>query len=83
MKSISELQEDLLATKCAALLKDLLVIEGNAATTAQDHSYSDKHNDNTTRNELTVKVPYLGVIRITPEGITAIAYSKADENSSL
>jgi len=75
MQSMSELRDDVLAAKCATLLKDLLVVEADAA---QNQSYrahkmqwtKDDHED--ARDVLIIKVPYLGAIRIAREGISAV-----------
>jgi len=75
MKSMSELREDVLAAKCAVLLRGLLAVEADAA---QGQSYrahkfqpmGGDHEDD--RNVLIITVPYLGAIRIAREGITSV-----------
>ncbi|PYI14276.1 hypothetical protein BO99DRAFT_25987 [Aspergillus violaceofuscus CBS 115571] len=83
MESMSELHEDALAAECAALLKDLLSIEGRAArgykTDADETPWSNKQPaDNP--NVLVIRVPYLGAIRIAPEGITSVPYSETGQD---
>ncbi|RAH46629.1 putative Zn(II)2Cys6 transcription factor [Aspergillus brunneoviolaceus CBS 621.78] len=67
MQSMSELHEDVLAAECAALLKDLLFIEARAA-----RGYKTDAGE--------TQVPYLGAIRIAPEGITSVPYSKTGQD---
>jgi hypothetical protein len=67
MKSMSELRNDVLTAKCAALLKDLLAVESDAAQ-GQSH-----------RNVLIIHVPYIGAIRISPEGISKIPSRMAQD----
>ncbi|KAL3473406.1 hypothetical protein BJX99DRAFT_233690 [Aspergillus californicus] len=72
MKSMSELHEDVLAAKCAVLLRDLLAIEAVAAQ--RRHGYRGQTNDTST--ELSIQVPYLGTVRVVPQGITFTPYQK-------
>lgn len=60
MKTMSELRKDVLTAKCATLLKNLLVVEADAA---QGLSHL---------NVLIIQVPYVGAIRIAPEGISSV-----------
>lgn len=72
MTSMSELHEDALAAKCAALLKDLLDIEaGNMGK----RGGSQKDN----QSELTNKVPYVGAIRIARDFISIVAHDTDEE----
>ncbi|KGO39834.1 Transcription factor, fungi [Penicillium expansum] len=64
MESMSELHEDVLTAKCAALLKNLLDIE---AGPAERHA-SDGQGNN--QNVLVAKVPFVGAIRIARDGIS-------------
>ncbi|KAJ9656117.1 hypothetical protein H2198_005173 [Neophaeococcomyces mojaviensis] len=83
MNSMSELHKDALASKCAALLKDLLAIEADAA---QGHSYHTQnpqwtngdHEDD--RKVLFIKVPYIGVVRIARDGITSVAPMEIEQD---
>ncbi|CAI7588113.1 unnamed protein product [Penicillium glandicola] len=64
MESMLELHEDVITTKCAALLKNLLDIEAGPV---------EKHSDDAPKaeqNVLIVKVPYVGAIRIARDGIS-------------
>lgn len=72
MASMSELHEDVLAAKCAALLKDLLDIE------AGNKGKRDGCQEGT-QSELTVKVPYVGAIRIARDGISIAALDTEEE----
>jgi hypothetical protein len=71
MKSMSELRKDVLTAKYAALLKDLLAVEADAAQ-GQSH-----------RNVLIIQVPYVGAIRITPEGISSTVPSRMAQDRDL
>ncbi|KAF2431297.1 putative Zn(II)2Cys6 transcription factor [Tothia fuscella] len=71
MKSMSELGKDALTAKCAALLKRLLAVEADAA---QGHSQ---------RDVLLIQVPYIGTIRIAPEGISFLSSSKVAQERDL
>lgn len=75
MASMSELHEDVLAAKCAALLKDLLDIE--AGTIGKRRGCQA---DN--QSELTVKVPYVGTIRIAQDGISIATLDTEEERIS-
>ncbi|KAL3431923.1 hypothetical protein BDV09DRAFT_175253 [Aspergillus tetrazonus] len=72
MKSMLELQEDVLAAKCAVLLRELLAIE---AVTAQGRHSSRGHTD-VRSAELSIQVPYLGAVRVSSQGITITPHSK-------
>ncbi|OJJ95812.1 hypothetical protein ASPACDRAFT_55070 [Aspergillus aculeatus ATCC 16872] len=83
MQSMSELHEDVLAAECAALLKDLLSIEGRAAQGYKadaDETQSSDYQPTDNPNALVIRVPYLGAIRITPEGITSVPYSETGQD---
>ncbi|KAL4972518.1 hypothetical protein BDW66DRAFT_162845 [Aspergillus desertorum] len=76
MKSMSELHEDVLAAKCAVLLRELLVIEAVAA-----RGQGAPREDNDERPaELSIQVPYLGAVRVAPEGITCTPHSKLEQH---
>ncbi|KAL6230196.1 hypothetical protein BDW75DRAFT_77466 [Aspergillus navahoensis] len=76
MKSMSELQEDVLAAKCAVLLRELLVIEAVAARGRGAHG--ERNDEKPT--ELSIQVPYLGAVRVAPEGITFIPHSRMGQH---
>lgn len=73
MESMSELHEDALTAKCAALLKNLLDIEAGPA-----QRYSDVGQEND-QNVLVVKMPYVGAIRIAREGISITPFDAEQE----
>jgi hypothetical protein len=73
-----ELHEDVLAAKCAVLLRELLVIE---AVTAQGLQSSREHTD-AKPVELSIQVPYLGTVRVSSQGITVIPHSKLGQHSA-
>lgn len=86
MKFTSEMCGDMLASRCAALLSQLLAIEADAA---QDEGYQmhkpsmagDGLEDN--QNVLIVNVPYIGAIRIARKGISSVNASKIPHNQVL
>jgi len=86
MKSMSELHKDVLAAKCAALLKDLLVVEADAAR-AQNYRADKPTWINGAQeddcNVLVIKVPYMGATRITRGGITSMAPFKIAQDRDL
>ncbi|KAJ5927206.1 hypothetical protein N7516_008979 [Penicillium verrucosum] len=73
MESMSELHEDVLTAKRAALLKNLLDIEAGPA-----QRYSDVGQEND-QNVLVVKVPYVGAIRIARDGISITPFDVEQE----
>ncbi|KAK5054003.1 hypothetical protein LTR84_001965 [Exophiala bonariae] len=83
MQSMSEVHEDLLAAKCATLLKHLLAAE---AQTAQGHSHPSNKTlcpSGSCEDEdyvLTIMVPYVGAIRIARGGVTTIASLKTAQD---
>ena len=75
---MSDLHGDVLAVRCAALLRDLLAIEEHAARqhslrASQSH---DEHSHRDQRDILVMRVPYLGSIQISREGVTALPAAK-------
>ncbi|KAL4990689.1 hypothetical protein BDW68DRAFT_26503 [Aspergillus falconensis] len=76
MKSMSELHEDVLAAKLAVLLRELLVIE---AVAARGRGAPRERNDEKP-TELSIQVPYLGAVRVSPEGITFIPHYKMGQH---
>lgn len=67
MRSMPELREDMLAVKCAALLKDLLAIEAAAADQsnyAVDVTRETNEVIESDRDLLIMRVPYIGGIKI-------------------
>lgn len=80
---ISELQEDQLAVRCAALLKDLLIIEEGAAG-KKDQGVSQPHeeqdNDEDSRDMLITRAPFFGGMKISRGGIAVVAPLRAEHN---
>jgi hypothetical protein len=86
MKSMSEMRDDVLAARCAVLLKHLLAIEADAA---QGQIYHARQSDwdggeyEDGRIVLIIKVPYVGAIRIAREGITSMPPLKTAQDQRL
>jgi hypothetical protein len=83
MKSISEMHEDVLAVRIAALLKDLLMIEEEAAHASRDslRGRHDKHNDGEgERSMLIMRVPYVGAIKLSRQGISAVPLTNMEQD---
>ncbi|ETN40997.1 uncharacterized protein HMPREF1541_02929 [Cyphellophora europaea CBS 101466] len=75
MSSMCEVCDDVLAAKCASLLKYLLAVEADAAQWQKSaaHKVICTNASSQDRNSvLIIKVPYVGTIRIAREGITSI-----------
>ncbi|KAF2668135.1 putative Zn(II)2Cys6 transcription factor [Microthyrium microscopicum] len=75
MTSMSELHKDVLAAKCAGLLKDLLAAEANAAEGYSSRTQSLQEasaNLEDDQKVLIINVPYIGALRIAREGITTL-----------
>ncbi|KAL2869743.1 uncharacterized protein BJX67DRAFT_378797 [Aspergillus lucknowensis] len=75
MKSMSEMHEDVPATRSVALLKDLLELEAGAALRHRSNDVGD------TRTVLTIRVPYNGTIQIDAKGIRHAAPSDTEQHS--
>ncbi|GKZ35856.1 hypothetical protein AbraIFM66950_006655 [Aspergillus brasiliensis] len=73
MKHMWEMHEDVLAARCAAMLKDLLVIEECAARGPGADECDGE-------NFLMIQVPYLGAIRIAPDGIRPMTASETEKH---
>jgi hypothetical protein len=83
MKSMSELNEDVLAVRCGALLQDLLAVESDAAQGRRDESpHHTRIGQFVTGHGLVLKVPYVGDIRISGGRITRLSPSKAGHDGS-
>ncbi|KAJ5871571.1 uncharacterized protein N7529_003924 [Penicillium soppii] len=76
MESVSELHEDVLTAKCAALLKNLLDIE--AGPTERQCEYGQEED----QDVLIVKVPYVGAIRIARDDISITPFDAEQEQGS-
>ena len=75
LQSMSDLHQDVLAVKCVALLGDLLAIEEDAAhgSKSQHPQTGGTSDTDTGRNVLIMRVPYLGAIQISRNGIANVA----------
>ena len=75
LQSMSDLHQDVLAVKCVALLGDLLAIEEDAAhgSKSQHPQTGGTSDTDTGRNVLIMRVPYLGAIQISLNGIANVA----------
>jgi hypothetical protein len=76
LQSMSELHQDVLAVRCVTLLGDLLAIEEDAARGSKGRSSEisqEEDTNNTGRNVLIMRVPYLGAIQISRNGIANVA----------
>ncbi|CEL10905.1 hypothetical protein ASPCAL14012 [Aspergillus calidoustus] len=76
MKSMSELHEDVLAARCVGMLRDLLAIEANAARGPKTGACGEDCF-------LMIKVPYLGAIRIGPEGVGPMTAAETEQHRGL
>ena len=81
---MSDLHGDVLAVRCAALLRDLLAIEEDAARqhslrVSQSH---DVYSQRDQRDILVMRVPYLGSIQISREGVTALPAANIAQTKS-
>lgn len=80
MNSMSGLHEDVLAVKCASLLKDLLAIEAAAAEGKRqgtDGGGEDKHST------LVITVPYIGAVSIGRDGVKSLVPAEAEQDHGL
>ncbi|KAL2844116.1 hypothetical protein BJY01DRAFT_190654 [Aspergillus pseudoustus] len=73
MKYMWEMHEDVLAARCAATLRDLLAIEEGAA---RGPGAGECDCD----SFLMIKVPYVGAIRIAPDGIRPMTASETEKH---
>jgi hypothetical protein len=76
MKSMSELHEDVLAARCIGMLRDLLAIEANAARGPKTGACGDDCF-------LMIRIPYLGAIRIGPEGVSPMTAAETEHHRGL
>lgn len=83
MQSMSEVHEDLLAAKCANLLKHLLAAEAQTAQGRNHPSNNPPNPSGNCENEdnvLTIMVPYVGAFRIARGGMTTIGSLKTAQD---
>lgn len=74
---LSDLNKDKLSSRCIALLRDLLAIEQDAARQHVDSgqtkaSETNQHYQKARRNLSVMRLPYLGNIRISPDGVKVL-----------
>jgi hypothetical protein len=80
---ISELHGDVLAVRCATLLRDLLTIEDDAA---RQHGPLAQRQPNSAKSQhhiLIMRVPYLGSICISREGVSALSAANVDQSQHV
>ncbi|RVX75134.1 hypothetical protein B0A52_01411 [Exophiala mesophila] len=78
MNSTTEPREDVLAAKCTQLLRHLLAAEAGAAQSHQvGHVSENDQNCEKACNAFIIKVPYVGGIQISRQGITYVPTNKA------
>jgi hypothetical protein len=82
LQSMSDLHQDVLAVRCVALLGDLLAIEEDAAHGSKSRQPQTGESTDTGRKVVIMRVPYLGAIQISRDGIANVAPlgSKQDQN---
>jgi len=79
---ISELHSDVLVVRCVALLRGLLVIEEDAAR--QHDLLTSPHNSAKSQNHINImRMPYLGSVRISREGVSALSAANLDQSQHL
>jgi hypothetical protein len=86
MKSMSEVRENVLAAKCATLLKHLLAAEAHAAQGQvycphNLHRCTDDHAPDC--DLLIIKVPYVGAIIVARERVTSISIFETAQDRGL
>lgn len=79
---MSEQQGNAFAARCAALLGDLLRIEGEAARQHSPNAERSGETDSNQRDILIMMVPYLGSIRISRHGLTVIPTNRMEQEQS-
>jgi hypothetical protein len=73
LQSMSDLHQDVLAVRCVSLLGDLLTIEEDAANGSKSRNPQTGEANDTGRKVVIMRVPYLGAIQISRNGITNVA----------
>ena len=82
IEPMPELHSDVLVVRCVALLRDLLVIEEDAAR--QNGLLSNPPNNANSQNHIIImRAPYLGNIRISGEGISALSAVNVDQSQHM
>ena len=86
LQSMSELHQDVLAVRCVDLLGDLLTIEEDAARGSNHHTSQQSQVGVTNysgRKVLIIRVPYLGAIQISHNGISNVGHLGSKQVSSF
>jgi hypothetical protein len=83
MQFVSELHQETLMVKCTKLLTELLAIEQDAASEQnrrENQALGGTGERDRGRNMLIMRAPFLGGIKLSKEGVAALAASKADQD---
>ena len=83
---MSDMHGDVLAVRCATLLRDLLAIEEDAArqhSLGASQPHEMKHSQRHQRDILIMRVPYLGSIKISQEGVSALPAARIEQAHRL
>lgn len=83
LQSMSELHQDVLAVRCVSLLEHLLAIEENAARGSKSRQSHSGETSDTDRNVLIMRVPYLGAIQISRNGIANVTPLGTDQEQNF
>lgn len=83
LQSMSDLHQDVLAVRCVALLGDLLAIEEDAAHGSKSRHSQTGETADTVRKVVIMRVPYLGAIQISRDGIANVAPLGSKQDSSF
>lgn len=78
LKFMSDLQVDLPAVRCIALLKDLLDIEEDAA---HNHAKADADSADE-RSMLIIRMPFYGNVKISGRGIATVTLPSSEDEAS-
>jgi hypothetical protein len=86
LEFVSELHKETLIVKCTKLLTELLAIEQDAASEhkrRENQALGGIAERDRGRNMLIMRAPFLGGIKLSKEGVAALAASRADQDSNL
>jgi hypothetical protein len=83
LQSMSDLHQDVLAVRCVSLLGDLLAIEEDAAHGSNSRNPQAGDANDTGRKVVIMRVPYLGAIQISRNGIANVAPLGSKQDSSF
>ncbi|EMC92012.1 hypothetical protein BAUCODRAFT_98616, partial [Baudoinia panamericana UAMH 10762] len=79
MESMFQMNEDALAVKCAAMLQNLLAIEVEAAAAAR----MEGEHDGEGSKMVIIRVPFIGGISFSKNGVATIAISTIEQDQGL